>query len=140
MKIEDIGVKITAGSGSIYHEIVITPEGGIYVNGASWSRAEAVDVAHALSTAVEKHDAMTWTQEQPAPSASDAPAFRVGQVLDGTEYLPVGTVVRDSDRAGSDTWTNEGDQWVTADGDYVTAQEWPRTIKRLGPVTIETLP
>lgn len=103
MKIENMGVKITAGSGSIYHEIVITPEDGIYVNGASWSRAETVDVAHALSTAVEKYDALTRTQEQPAP---DAPAFTVGQVLTGDEDLPVGTLVNDKD----------GDPWdITVD-------------------------
>lgn len=137
MKIENMGVRITAGSGSIYHEIVITPEGGIYVNGASWSRDEAVDVAHALSTAVEKYDAMTRTQEQPEPSA---PAFTVGQVLTGDEDLPIGTVVQDSDRNGPDTWTFEGDLWQTEKGDTVSFNHWRGTVERYGPVTIVSLP
>lgn len=130
MKIEDMGVKITAGSGSVYHEIVITPEDGIYVNGASWSRAEAVDVAHALSTAVEKHDAMTRTQEQPVP------AFAVGQVLTGDEDLPIGTEVSDC----------EGDLWVMrSNGSLSLHQPEGSTplraiVRELSPVKIMSLP
>lgn len=133
MRIEKLGAVIAVGIGSAETTIRVTPD-QFELNGAPRCRAEIEELRDALIAALAEYDAMTTTTE---PAASP---FMVGQMLTGDEDLPTGTVVRDSDRNGSDTWTNEGNQWVTADGDHVSAQHWPGTVKHYGPVTIVSLP
>lgn len=121
MKIEKLGVKITAGSGTVYYEITVSPEDGIYVNGASWARAEAEEIRDALTAALAGYDALNAPPE-PAPVT---PHLAIGQVLSGSEDLPIGTVVRDKD----------GDPWdITADLPLNNIR------KAWAPFTIERLP
>lgn len=136
MKIEKLGLVITAGTGSAETVIKVTPD-QFELNGAARCRAEIEELRDALTAALAEYDTLTAATEQPAPTAS---AFTVGQVLTGDEDLPVGTVVQDSDWRGADTWTFEGDQWVTPYGDYASAQHWPGTVERYGPVKIVSLP
>lgn len=93
MRIEKLGVVITAGTGSAETVIKVMAE-HFELNGAWRQRAEIEELRDALTAALAEYDAMTATTEQIAPGA---PAFTVGQVLTGDEDLPIGAKVNDKD-------------------------------------------
>ena len=105
-----------------------------------WGIDELKRLREALDIAIARAEQMM----APAPKPSEpvhSSGFRLGQVLTGEEEdLPIGTVVEDSDKSGPDTWTFNGDQWTSEDGDYFSPQHWPGAVRKYGPVTIVSLP
>lgn len=97
---------------------------------------QVAQIRNALNAALAEHAKLDTAMTTP----NTEPAFYVGQVLDGTEDLPIGTLVQDSDKNGPDTWTYRGDLWETADGDTVSVKQWPKTVRLYGPITIVSLP
>lgn len=97
---------------------------------------QVAQIRNALDAALAEHAKLDTAMTTP----NTEPAFRAEQVLDGTEDLPVGTVVQDSDKNGPDTWTYRGDLWGTADGDTVSVNHWHGTVRLYGPITIVSLP
>lgn len=87
-----MGVKIT---GVHYIGTIEILTDGIVIGGSFRERVDVEEMRDALTEALRQHDAMTTTTVPAQPDGMRllAPGMR----LDGTETLPDGTVVEDSD-------------------------------------------
>lgn len=142
MKIETMGTRITDVPGVELIEVKASAlsaygvEIVIHIDGMAMPQGYGLDelkrYRDALSVAIEHAETMA--------NMTPASAFTVGQVLNGDEALPIGTVIKDNDQ---DDWT------VTAPiaGDNLTFRHEGAAsaslyivVRKYSPVTIASLP
>lgn len=98
----------------------------------SYGLTEARELRDALSAAIEHAERMSAPVESPS-------TFAVGQALDGTEDLPIGTVIQDCD---DDRWYVKQDgklRLFSAPG-YKGIYALSEVVAKSGPLTIVSLP
>lgn len=138
MKIQSRGVEITDVPGV---ERITVEQDSIEIQmqqASDWYPiSQVAQIRNALDAALAEH--AKFDTAMTTPNTELVPAFTVGQVLTGTEDLPVGTVVVDGDLNGGDRWT------VRENGLLSLTQPEGTTrlraiVRELAPVTIVSLP
>lgn len=133
MKIEHMGVRIVCNEGSAEAIIVVTPE-QFTLSGNIYCRAEIEALRDALTEALKQYDALGTT-----PAPFPVFTFYVGQEINGTEDLPVGTRVIDSEE---DVWElRSPEHWTLPDNTIISRKSFRDSIvRRYAPMTIVSLP
>jgi hypothetical protein len=140
MRIEHKGVLIT----DTPYAINITPGAETEADGnvrpfrmadQYWTVEALTEVRDAITEALRQYHLLTATTPTPVHQPEAASAFQVGQVLDGTEDLPIGTRVTDKD---CDVWWLGNAGWGIRcdDGDSTLAF----IVEHYSPVMIVSLP
>lgn len=97
-------------------------------------RQHLVDMVSALNAAIAELDKQTGASNISEPTSA---LFRVGQVLEGGELLPIGTVVQDGSK---DWWTLRPNGGWTCTGADEGRWTLEQIIESYGPATIVSLP